>query len=84
MGFGPKLAAALGIEPRSEHPVQKLYDLAMRHLFGTIATPLPQDVLIQPRNFPYLIKLQWWHPTRKQWEDAIASKIIPVLDAGRF
>jgi hypothetical protein len=80
-----EIEKALGLENKPASKFQKIYDMFKKHLSGkVIKTPLPEDVHLLDENFPYWIKLQWFNPANKKWQDASPAIVLPLFEAEIF
>ena len=80
-----ELVKVLSVEQRLICRTQYIYNRYKKDLCGqTFTTPLPEQVLFCPDNFPYLIHLQARDPNTGNFIEAKANKVIPLLDKGIF
>jgi hypothetical protein len=80
-----ELVKALSLEQKLICEIQHVYNCYKRDLCGKVfVTPLPEEVLFCPDNFPYLVHLHVKDPTTGETREAKASKVLPLLEGGDF
>jgi hypothetical protein len=80
-----ELAKVLVAEQTLLSGTQYLYNKYKKDLCGKpFSTPLPEEVLFCPDNFPYLIHLQVMDSATGKFIEAKAKKVVPLLEKGAF